>query len=171
MDTPHLVEALVAGLISNDEACQAYPDLGYLRYRAELTGVPLQWLLVAADLPLARGLLRHAVLALLELIEAAEAGWQEGASDGCGLWHALWQAPSWLERPAEADDHEADIALLLLRDEQYGGDWLALIKALHHTGSRPWQWAIQRCRDLQQLEQMLSCPLRALIEAPSTKGD
>ena len=134
MDTPHLVEAMLAGLIGNDEACQAYPDLGYLRHRAELTGVPLQWLLAVADLPLARGLLRHMAQALLGLIAAAEAGWQDGACDGCGLWHALRQAPPWLLRPDEADDEETDIALLLLRDEQYGGDWNALIEALHHGG-------------------------------------
>jgi len=171
VDTPHLVEAMLAGLICDDEACQAYPDLGYLRARAELTGVPLQWLLAVVDAPLARGLVRHAARALLALAETAEAGWQCGAEDGCGLWHALQQAPPWLLRPAEADDEETDIALLLLRDQDCSGDWNALIEALHRVGSRPWQWAIQRCRDLQQFEQATQCSLNELLAAPTAKEE
>ena len=40
MNTPHLVEALLQGLVLNDEACAAYPELGMLRTWAEAGGLP-----------------------------------------------------------------------------------------------------------------------------------
>jgi len=166
MDTPNLVEAMLAGLVAQEEACQAYPDLDYLRARATLNDVPLQWVLTIADAPIARKLIHHVAQALLALTEAAELGWQQGEHDGCGLWHALQQAPPWLLRPAEPDDAETDIALLLWRDEECAGDWNALIETLHRAGSQPWQWAIQRCRDLQQFERTSQCPLGALLAPP-----
>ncbi|MBM3188956.1 MAG: hypothetical protein FJZ90_09580, partial [Chloroflexi bacterium] len=154
MNTPHLVECVLAGLALNDEACEAYPELGELRLRARCGGapVPLQWALCVADLPLARGLIRHTALALLSLLDGIDEGWKAGERDGCPLWHTLQRAPPWLLLPEEPDDAEPDIALLLERDESYHGDWQALIEALHRAGSREWQWAIQRCRAMQAYE-------------------
>jgi len=165
MHTPLLVEALVSGLVFCDEACEAYPDVEALRAYAEGGGepVPLQWALCAAEMPLARGLLRHAVTALLDLLDALDAADRAALRDGSGLWHALRRAPDWLLRPGEPDDRHADVALLLERDESHGGDWLALIEALHRVGSHEWQWAIGRCRAMQALERRWGLNLRELL--------
>lgn len=169
MITPHLVEALLSGLIRSDEACACYPELGQLRHRAQGSGspVPLQWALCVAGLPLACGLVRHTVEALLELLDRLDAAWDEGLVDGCPLWHALEKAPDWLLRPDEPDDNVPDIALLLERDETYGGDWQALIEELHQAGSRRWQWAIRRCRAMQRYEALQDVSLRDLLEPPA----
>lgn len=167
MDTPHLVETMLAGLLLSEEACQAYPELGYLQQRAEPGQAPIQWLLTTADVPLARGLIRHVALALLELLDAAEAGWECGADDACGLWHALAAAPGWLLRPPDLDDDQPDLALLAWRDEECAGDWNVLIEALHRAGSQRWQWAIQRCRAMQAFERSTGCPLASLLAPPS----
>lgn len=165
MHTPLLVEALLSGLVLCDEACEAYPDLEALRSYAEGGGepVPLQWALCATDLPLARGLLRHAATALLELLEALDAADRAAQRDGCELWYALCLAPGWMGRPDEPDDRHPDVALLLERDEAYAGDWLALIEALHRAGSAEWQWAIGRCRAMQVLERRLGLNLHELL--------
>ena len=165
MLTPHLIEALLAGLLLDDEACEAYPELGELRQRAQLGGapLPLQWALCVADLPLARGLIRHTAAALLALLDGIDGGWAAGQRDGCPLWHTLQRAPDWLLLPDKPDDNEADIALLLERDESYGGDWQALIEALHRAGSREWQWAIRRCRAMQAYEKGHEANLRDLL--------
>lgn len=165
MLTPHLVEAMLAGLIYNDEACEAYPELGELCLRAKEGGslVPLQWALCITDLPLARGLICHAARNLLELVEAIDEGWRAGKENGCPLWHAVQRAPEWLLRPAEPDDRVPDIALLLERDESRGGDWQRLIEALHLAGSHEWQWAIQQCRAMQAYEQSHELNLRDVL--------
>ena len=167
MLTPHLVETLLAGLASDDEACEAYPELGELRQRTRPGGppVPLQWALCVADLPLARGLIRHTATALLALLDGIDEGWKAGQRDGCSLWHSLRRAPDWILLPVEPDDAEPDIALLLERDESYNGDWQKLIEALHRAGSREWQWAIQRCRAMQSYEARHELDLLAGINA------
>ena len=167
MTTSHLVESLLAGLVFNDEACEAHPELEALRTLAETgSGEPgiLQWLLCAAELPAARRLIRRTAWALLDLLEDIDEGYAEGKNDGCPLWNALRLAPPWLARPVEPDDRHRDIALLLERDESYHGDWQALIEALHHAGSRPWQWAIRRCRHMQRFERAHAVNLRTLLE-------
>ena len=169
MHTPLLVEALLEGLVLHDEACQAYPDLAALRARAQGEDgpplLPLQWALCAADLPLARRLLRHAAHSLLDLVDAADAGWRRGGASGCPLWEVLAVAPPWLLRPDPPDDDEPDIALLLERDESHRGDWNGLIEALHGAGSRQWQWAIQRCRAMQRFERGHHVNLRHLLDS------
>ena len=168
MLTPHLVEALLVGLVFNDEADEVYPELGELRQRACSGGasLPLQWALCVADLPLARGLIRHTATALLALLDAIDEGWRAGEQDGCPLWHTLRCAPPWLLLPEEPDDGEPDIALLLERDESYDGDWQQLIEALHLAGSREWQWAIRRCRAMQTYEARHEVKLRELVRWP-----
>jgi hypothetical protein len=177
MITPHLVEALLAGLILNDEACDCYPELGRLRARARGReevqpggsfppgALPWQWALCTCNLPLARGLVRHAARALLDLLDALDAADEAAARDDCYLWHALRLAPPWLTLPLEPDDDEPDIALLLERDEDWGGDWLALIEDLHRAGSETWQWAIRRCRAMRRFEQAYGVNLRDLLAA------
>jgi len=173
MHTPLLVEALLEGLVLHDEACQAYPDLAALRARAQGEDgpplLPLQWALCVADVPLARRLIRHAARSLLDLVDAADAGWQRGRASGCPLWEVLAEAPPWLLRPDSPDDDECDIALLLERDESYGGDWNGLLEALHLAGSREWQWAIERCRAMQRFERAHCRNLRYLL-APADDG-
>ena len=173
MITPHLVEALLSGLVLHDEACEAYPDLGALRRRARAGGsqAPLQWALCAADLPLARSLLRHVANALLDLLDAVDAGWHEGERDACPLWHTLARAPDWLLLPDEPDDVEPDIALVLERDDAHRGDWQAFIEALHRAGSREWQWAIQRCHAMQRYEKRYERDVRHLLCPPSEEVD
>jgi hypothetical protein len=174
MSTSHLVEALLAGLVLDDEACETHPELESLRALAETVGTgpgggepgTLQWLLCAADLPAARRIIRRSAWALLDLLECIDDGHAEGERNGCPLWSALRHAPPWLARPAEPDDRQDDIALLLERDESYHGDWQALIEALHQAGSRPWQWAIRRCRRMQRFERDYAVNLRALLEPP-----
>jgi hypothetical protein len=165
MNTPHLVEALLAGLVYHDEACDCYPELGELRLRSR-TGRPLQWILLADDLPRARGVIRHAAIALLDLLDAIDDGWEAARADDCPLWHGLALAPPWLLRPAAPDDATPDIALLLERDEAYGGDWRALVEALHQAGSRQWQWAIRRCRAMERFEAEQGIALRDLVPSP-----
>lgn len=168
MHTPLLVEALLHGLVLHDEACQAYPDLAALRSRAQGEDgpplLPLQWALCVADLPLARRLLRHAARSLLDLVDAADAGWRRGRASGCPLWEVLAEAPPWLLRPDPPDDDEPDIALLLERDEEHRGEWSDLIESLHRAGSREWQCAIQRCRAMQRYEWGRQVNLRHLLE-------
>ncbi|MHB1296185.1 MAG: hypothetical protein ACYC4R_14465 [Anaerolineae bacterium] len=168
MITAELVEALIAGLASNDDACEVYPDLDALRACAQVRGVPLQWALCTTNLTCARGVLRHSATALLSLLDALDEAETAGAQDGCPLWHALAEAPPWLLAPNEPDDDEPDIALLMARDEQYGGEWNALIEALHEAGSRTWQWAIARCRAMQAYETRHACNLRDLLRPAPT---
>jgi hypothetical protein len=169
MSISHLVEALLAGLVFHDEACEAYPELETLRALAETGGGEpgiLQWLLCTADLPATRRIIRRSVWALLDLLECIDEGLAEDGRNACPLWSVLRHAPPWLARPAEPDDRQDDIALLLERDESYHGDWQALIEALHQAGSRPWQWAIRRCRRMQQFERDYAVNLRNLLEPP-----
>jgi hypothetical protein len=166
MNTPQLLEAMLAGLVFHDEACACYPELGALRLRAENDGVPLQWAVLADELPLARELFWRVALALLDVLIAAEQGREEAELDGCPLWHALALAPSWLLRPDGPDDALDDIALLLERDEAHGGDWNGLLESLHRAGSLEWQWAIRRCRAMQRFEREQGVDLRALIATP-----
>jgi len=180
MITPQLVEGLLSGLVLDDEACNCYPELGRLRARAlgweaeTIHGVARQqsswqWALCTCNLPLARGLLRHAARSLLELLDALNLADEASTQDDCYVWHALRLAPPWLPRPAEPDDEEPDIALLLERDELWNGDWLALIEDLHRAGSERWQWAIQRCRAMQRFERAYGVNLRQLLE-PTEAG-
>lgn len=168
MHTPLLVEALLQGLVLHDEACQAYPDLAALCARAQGEVapplLPLQWALCVADVPLARRLLRHAARSLLDLVDAADAGWRRGRASGCPLWEVLAVAPPWLLRPDPPDDDEPDIALLLERDEEHRGEWSDLIASLHRAGSREWQWAIARCRAMQRFERSRQLNLRHLLD-------
>ncbi|NLX43793.1 MAG: hypothetical protein GXY79_10000 [Chloroflexi bacterium] len=169
MSPSHLVEALLAGLVLDDETCEAHPEMETLRALAE-TGGPgtgmLQWLLCAVDLPAARRVIRRSAWALLDLLERVDEGHAEGERNGCPLWSVLRHAPPWLARPVEPDDRLDDIALLLERDESYHGDWQALIEALHQAGSRSWQWAIRRCRCMQRFEREQGVNLRNLLESP-----
>ena len=162
MLTPHLVEALLAGLVLNDEACEAYSELGELRLRARGPGgvVPFQWALCVADFPLVRGLVRHTAHALLDLVDAIDDGAEAGDLDGCPLWHTLAHLPQWFLWPPDPDDDVVDIALLLERDEEHGGDWMRLLETLHIAGSLEWQWAIQRCRSMQSYEKIHGLDLR-----------
>jgi hypothetical protein len=171
MNTPHLLETLLAGLVFNDEACACYPELGAWRARVEADGgIPLQWVVLTDDLPLARGLLWHLVGALLDLLEAAEEGGDRGQADGCALWHTLSLAPPWLLRPDDPDDVLDDIALLLECDEDHGGDWNGLLESLHQAGSLEWQWAIHRCRAMQRFEREQGVNLRALLDTSVDDG-
>ncbi len=162
MDTSHLVESLLSALAVNDEAAACYPELAALRARAR-QGLPLQWVLAVDDLPLARGLIRHAAQALLALLDALDEGARQGREDACPLWHTLRRVPAWLLRPLDPDDEVPDIALLLERDETCGGDWQPLIESLHRAGSDTWQWAIRRCRAMQHFEQQHACNLAHLL--------
>lgn len=132
--------------------------------------LPLQWALCVADLPLARRLLRHAAHSLLDLVDAADAGWRRGRVSACPLWEVLAEAPPWLLRPDPPDDDELDVALLLERDESYRGDWNGLIEELHRAGSKEWQWAIIRCRAMQRFERVHQANLRHLLE-PTDEGE
>jgi hypothetical protein len=171
MHTPLLVEALLEGLALHDEACEAYPDLMALRARAQGENgpplLPLQWVLCVADVPLARRLIRHAARSLLGLLDAADAGWRRGQASNCPLWEVLAAAPDWLLRPDPPDDDDPDVALLLERDESFGGDWNGLIEELHRAGSRTWQEAIARCRAMQRFERAHQVNLRD----PPTEGE
>ncbi len=156
MNTPCLVEALVGGLVGCDDAAEAYPQLEVLRQRSGLgtthSDVPLQWLLLSVDLPLARGLLRHTAQALLQLLDAADAAWATDAIDEAGKFRAILNAPAWVLQPAGLNDRDEDVALVLERDADFGGDWYALLEALHRAGSAEWQWAIRRCRAMMRFE-------------------
>jgi hypothetical protein len=63
-----------------------------------------------------------------------------------------------------------DIDLLLERDRDHGGDWQALIAALHRAGSATWQWAIRRCRAMQRFEAQEQISLRALLAGLAEPG-
>jgi len=163
MNTSQLLESMLRGLVDDDEACACYPDLGALARAAEAAGAPIQWALLSEELPQARELVLHVAGALLDLLETIERGRAAAQTDGCPLWHALAEAPEWLQRPTQPDDRHDDIALLLERDETYGGDWQALIESLHRAGSDTWQWAIARCRAMQRFEREQRLPLRTLL--------
>jgi hypothetical protein len=165
VNTPYLVEAMLGGVVGCDEAAEAYPELQRLRDWAGTPGeaAPLQWLLLTLDLPLARGLLRHTALALLHLLDVADTAWATDAIDGCGKFRAICHAPPWLLVPPQPDDRDDDAALVWERDTDFGGNWYALLEALHQAGSVEWQWAIQRCRTMMAFERMTGLDVARLF--------
>ena len=162
MDTAHLVEALLSGLIRSDEAGEAYPELDRLRgWVGEADEpIPLQYALCTLDLPAARGVLRHAAQALLALLDAVAAAWADDDLDR--KFRALLAAPDWLLRPAETDNRDPDVALLLER-ELGGQGWPGLLEALHQAGSVEWQTAIRRCREMIRFEAETGVDLAKLM--------
>jgi len=166
-DHPHLVEALLTGLILTT-GLRLLPDLGRLRARA------LGW--EAEDLARARpcqartrsrgshyraGRIACNGRCVLQL--ALARGSCATRRGRCWTGWMLWMPPmtrrrrmtatsgtpcawpTWLLRPADPDDDEPDIACSWSA-MRIGWDWLALIEDLHRAGSETWQWAIQRCR-------------------------
>jgi len=188
MDTAHLVETLLAGLICSDEAGKAYPELDRLRRRVEGSTqptsegvgdpIPLQYALCTLDLPAARGVIRHTAQALLALLIAVDgpaaspqaAAWTDDDLDGCRKFRALLAAPNWLLRPVEPDNRDPDVALLLER-ELGGRGWPGLLETLHQAGSVEWQPAIRRCREMMRFEEETGVNLAKLVGVQALPGE
>jgi hypothetical protein len=162
MSTDHHLEALLEGAI----AAGVCPEL---RDCVPATGelLPAQYVLLTRDLPQARARLRCAAQALLALLEIADAAYAANG-DGCGPFRALDAAPEWLLRPSDPDDTDLDVALICECAIDHGGDWHALLEALHRAGSVEWQWAIRRCRALMRFEEETDVDLAELIGVPDS---
>lgn len=121
--------------------------------------VPLQYLLCVLDLPEARHALQAALPAwrsaleqLQSLLDHVEAMWDEDPY-GCANLSALLYAPWPVRRPSRPDLRDADMLLVLERNLRFGGSWDAFMEWLHLHGSRQYQAAIQRIRQLAAFEQ------------------
>lgn len=163
MSTPDLLEALLEGAIASG-LCR---DLrGWSPRTAEV--LPAQYLLLVRDRPRVRAALRDAAEGLLALLDAADEAYAGTDAGGCARFRALAGAPGWLLRPSEPDDTDPDVALLMERAVNHGGDWHALLEALHQAGSLDWQWAIRRCRALMRFEEETGLDLMALVGIPAS---
>lgn len=161
MTKADLIEALLEGAI----AAGVCRDLrGWSPGTGEV--LPAQYLLLVRDRPRVRTALRSAAEGLLALLDAADQAYEHPGVDHCGKFHALATAPSWLLRPCEPDDSDPDVALLLEREVNHGGDWQGVLEALHRAGSLDWQWAIRRCRTLMRFERETGLDLAALVGIP-----
>jgi hypothetical protein len=156
--TAHHLETLLDGAIASG-LC---PEL---RSCVPATGevLPAQYLLLTRDVPRARARLRRAAEALSALLDAADAAYAGGDSDGCGKFRALAAAPGWLLRPSSPEDTDLDVALVWECAADHGGEWYGLLEALHRAGSIEWQWAIRRCRVLMRFEKEMGVGLAELI--------
>lgn len=161
--TARHVEALLQGAIAHGAARE-------LRGWSPMTGevLPAQYLLLVRDRPHLREALRRAAQGLLALLDAADHAYQQPGLHPCRKLRALAAAPAWLLRPSDPDDNDLDVALLLERDVNHGGDWHSLLEALHQAGSLEWQWAIRRCRILMQFERDTELDLAALVGIPAS---
>ena len=169
MSTSRLVEALLEGAMTSG-LCPDLPALPGLCSRTTGEVLPLQYLLLVRDQPRLRTALRTAAESLLTLLEVADQAYahHEGPR-GCGKFRALSAAPAWVQRPSCPDDSDPDVALIWDRQVAYGGDWLALLEALHRAGSREWQWAIRRCRTLMRFERATGIDLVEAVGAPQAR--